>query len=377
MIPVNNPDFLFRRLFNSFLLGSGLLFLSVVFASDIFAAENSTANIPRTSSPQTFEKPTLSQLLAGMGAALNSGNFTMSMVYIHDNQIDTLRFSHLSTSTDRFDKLEHLQGTQRMVISRNGDTYLVMGKEQIHLANDEGSPVSRWRSQLEKLAKNIHHYDISISGLNRIAGRPTFELDFSAIQNDRYSTRLWLDAITNLPLRIDTLDKNNRIIEQILAIDLQYPANLSEVNFLIDKNLNQLTQDIQSSMPDKSSSSWKIGWLPAGYEMSVYHLNKLAEGFQSEQWVYSDGLTSLSVFVENKKATKSKDKHMQHNNRAFIRGDTLIFDTHRDNIRITVVGDIPFKIAEKIAQSVTAKAPAPVANDSLKENLSTKKLSKK
>ncbi len=369
-LALKSPEFFSGRFLLNYVLIPVWVLLGNLPGTGVLAAEHAVKNaaesVTKTSpgiiQPQRFEKPNLSQLLAGMGSALNSGNYTMSMVYIHDNQIDTLRFSHLTTPTDRFDKLEHLQGSQRMVISQNGDTYLVMGKEQIHLARDEGSPVSRWRRQLEKLAKNIHHYAIGISGLNRIAGRPAFELDFSAVNPDRYSTRLWLDAITYLPLRMDTLDKNNRIIEQILAIDLQFPANLSEANFLIDKDLVKVTQAVLPASSNGHSTAWKIGWLPAGYELTVHHQNILANGLPSEQWVYSDGLTSLSVFIEQKSTRKNSGnvhsdqsvKNIPGKQRAFIRGDTLIFDTERSKIRITVVGDIPYKIAEKIAQSVRA-----------------------
>ncbi len=343
----------------SALYAAGLASNKIQAAEDIPIVEKQ--QLPQ----QSFPKPTLSQLLAGMGAALNSGNFTMSLVYIHDGQIDSLRFSHLTTATDRFDKLEHLQGVQRKIISQNGETYLVMGNEKLLLSKEDGTPVDRWRHQLERLAKNIPNYRVSISGLSRIAGRPAFELDFISKTHDRYSTRLWLDAITNLPLRIDALNNKGRIIEQILTINLQYPANLSAANFLIDENLSQLTRNAEIKTTKASHSAWQIGWLPAGYELSVYNVKQLKNDQLSEQWVYSDGLTSLSVFVENNTTTiESQKQHSRIQKSAFTRGDTLIFDMLKNNIRITVVGDIPRGTAEKIADSVRIKTGSNKKNNS-------------
>jgi len=204
-----------------------------------------------------------------------------------------------------------------------------------------------------------------MSGISRIAGRLAFELNFIAINEQRYSTRLWLDSLTYLPLRIDSLNSKGKIIEQMLAIDLQYPANLTDANFLIDDNLTQLVENPVLSDADLNESQWNIGWLPLGYEMTLYQKNHSDKVTDSEQWVYSDGLTSLSIFIETNRNNKNRD--ITHKSKStFIRGDTLIYDLKTDATNFTVIGDVPVKTAEKIATSIKPKIS--------KDNLDAKKL---
>lgn len=334
----------------------------LISGRNAFAANDNHSSDQQQNSPQSFPKPTLSDLLGGMGAALNSGNYAMSLVFIHDGQIDSLRYSHLTTAENRYDKLEHLQGSQRMIISQNGDSFLVMGKEKIHLKKEDGTPVDRWKNQLRRLAKNIKNYRVSISGLSRIAGRLAFELNFIAIDDSRYSTRLWLDSLSYLPLRIDALNNKGKVIEQMLAIDLQYPANLTDASFFIDENLTSLVEPPVVENASNQDSYWKIGWLPSGYELASYHKNKTHKHQQTEQWVFSDGLTSLSVFIESQLDLGANDKSNRSKN-TFIRGDTLIYDLKSGPINFTVIGDIPPKVAEKIATSIQPKSEVKTESD--------------
>ncbi len=348
-------------------LKSCLIVLAALFSLQLNAADNSQQERQEESAEITNispTRPTLSELLLSMGAALNNGNYQLSLVYLHDGQVDSLRLSHLSTENHEYDMLEHLQGPRRMVLSHNNDTWLYTGKQKLHISNDEETPVIRWRRQLERLARNIANYKVVISGVDRIAGRIAYRLNFISKDKNRYSTRLWIDAQYRLPLRLDSINSENKIIEQMLTVNLNYPAKLTTKDFEVNEGFNE-TIDLKMEFSKQQelndyNGKWQVNWLPAGYELSLRKFRK-SESERFEQWMFSDGLSTLSVFLEPGVVTGRNKKS------TFVMGDEVIFDLIIDNRRITVVGNVPLKTAEKIAQSVSYNNPLQVPQPAIEQ----------
>ncbi len=310
-------------------------------------------------------KSTLSPgtMLARMGQALNSGNFRMSMVYIHDGRVDPLRFSHLTQGQHRYDKLENLQGGRRMVISQNEDTYLLLERELLHLEKEDGSPMIRWRRQLQLLVQNQKQYNIRISGPSRVAGRTSFQVLFSPLDNQRFGTRIWLDSVSGLPLSVATIASDGAVVEQMLTVELELLANLTKKDFELpdnaffqDKDLAQIDTEISGNgtseqlnggqkVPINQKSDWNVNWTPAGFKLSS--MKKVENSSESyEHLVFNDGMTTLSIFIENHQEKKPIRP------RSNFRGGTLIYDLSVNNARITIIGSISAVVAEKIARSI-------------------------
>ena len=93
-----------------------------------------------------------------------------------------------------------------------------------------------------------------------------------------------------------------------------------------------------------NKSLWGINWLPSGFELTSVQLT--TRDSHRTHWTYSDGLATLSVFVEQELDKKPVTA------RSYVRGDTLIYDVSLANTRITVLGSISAKAADKIARSV-------------------------
>ena len=343
-----------------------MVFLGSVVSLQLNAAEDlksTTESNPTTeqthSAINSKVRLGVPEMLLGMGAALNSGNYNISYVYIHDGQVDSLRLSHLTTDTEQFDMLEHLQGAKRMVISHNGSTWFYTGNERLLLSKEEESPVTRWRRQLTRLSRNISNYKVVVSGLSRIAGRIAYQVNFIATDDTRNSTRLWIDTQYLLPLKIESLNSAKKVTEQLLAINVNYPAALTVTDF--DPGAGYINKvDLQTQFSTKQSldsydGDWSINWLPVGFELSLRKM-KQSDSNQYEHWIYSDGLSTLSVFLE-------KNEDVSNNKTStFVSGDELIFDIIINDKRVTIVGNIPVPVAQKIAHSVAYKAPV-VANE--------------
>lgn len=129
------------------------------------------------------------------------------------------------------------------------------------------------------------HYRLSVEGRERIAGRPSVRLDVIPLDNMRYGHRLWLDRETALPLKQVLVDIDGHILETFQMTELVPP---------------ELYEDSVAFGPSHAipPDPWQPGWLPAGYEPLPLPVSQSVTNIPLSHRLYSDGLSSFSVFIE-------------------------------------------------------------------------------
>ncbi|HET8790814.1 MAG TPA: MucB/RseB C-terminal domain-containing protein [Modicisalibacter sp.] len=129
------------------------------------------------------------------------------------------------------------------------------------------------------------HYRISFEGHERVAGRPSVRLDVEPLDNMRYGHRLWLDRETALPLKQVLVDIDGQILETFQMTELAQP---------------RLYEDSVAFGPkhDIPPDPWQPGWLPAGYVPLPLPDSHSVTNTPLSHRLYSDGLSSFSVFIE-------------------------------------------------------------------------------
>lgn len=128
------------------------------------------------------------------------------------------------------------------------------------------------------------HYRLSLEGGQRIAGRRSVRIDIEPRDNLRYGHRLWLDRETALPLKQVLIDIDGRILETFQMTELAEP---------------RLYDDTVAFEPwhEIPPDPWVPGWLPAGYMPMPLPISSVTDTPLSHR-LYSDGLSSFSVFIE-------------------------------------------------------------------------------
>ncbi len=97
-------------------------------------------------------------------------------------------------------------------------------------------------------------------------------------------------------------------------------------------------------------SRWRVGELPPGFELT-FSQSQAAEDASApmEQLVYSDGLATISVFIEpNVDGSSAVEGASQI-------AATNAFTTYRDGYLITALGGVPLDTARMVALSVSIR----------------------
>lgn len=153
----------------------------------------------------------------------------------------------------------------------------------------------RWSQDDEASASPAgvaHHieqyYRLSVSGRGggeRIANRSAVLLNIEPLDSMRFGHRLWLDAQTALTLKRELIDERGRVIETFQLTELQ-TSQLHEGGVIFDP---------VRPLPEQA---WRPGWLPGGFTDQPVAIHSEPRDGDNEHHIYSDGLSTLSLFVE-------------------------------------------------------------------------------
>ena len=193
-------------------------------------------------------------------------------------------------------------------------------------------------------------YSARLGTIEMIAGRGAQVIEL--IPNDafRYSYKIWADTEFGLLLKMTLLDNKKQTLEQIEFNQLSM-LNSQDVNWFqpkIDVKKNYVTEDVATV--NHVDTNWIVAELPTGY-IKVDHvlLNLPGKTVPVDQMIFSDGIASVSLFIEP--ITKGMHPKMGH----MLIGSTNICANVIDGYQITVVGEVPEATVMQIAKAVTFK----------------------
>jgi sigma-E factor negative regulatory protein RseB len=188
----------------------------------------------------------------------------------------------------------------------------------------------------------------------RVAAHHTQALIAVPIDNYRYGYRLWLDKDSQLLLQSDLVNEHGEILETFSFSAIEMGLHIPDVLLQPQMSGNALTwnrteQKMRSKMiAQKKSSSWQVTWLPEGFELVVQKNRiKAKNGASVEHKVYSDGLSSISIFIEKIRARHS---HLHGGSKM---GAVNAFGTIINAHFVTVVGGVPARTVEKMGNSIS------------------------
>lgn len=193
-------------------------------------------------------------------------------------------------------------------------------------------------------------YEFVTVGRARISGRTAQQLRIISRDNNRFSYQLWLDEQTGMLLKLNTLDLQGAVIEQIQITGF----TLSDEPHPYFAKVNQanLPPPMAVGQDKNPEHQWQLGYLPKGMTLVREDIRRLpGTGQVVEYKLFSDGLVDVSVYVQKAEQGVGADLALRHELNTFL---SLV----QGQVQITVVGEIPLQTATTIAQSIEVKRGA-------------------
>ncbi|MFL6575700.1 MAG: MucB/RseB C-terminal domain-containing protein [Povalibacter sp.] len=316
--------------------------------------------------PAHASDPEARAWLERMSRALSSQSYDGQFFHLRQSRSESMRIIHRVDSKGRItERLLSLDGSGREIVRNDGEVICYLPDKKIVLVekrNDNTSLVSAlpiYNDALETL------YKIERSGgVVKALGRKTQIIEVTPRDQYRYGYRLWLDQETAMPLKSQLCDNNGKVIEQILfsQLNLRDRIPVDELKASVNADGFHWVRQGDSAMPRVPDAvmGWSVTRLPAGFRLTTWRMQVIAGSpTPVRHLVYSDGLASVSVFIEPR-GTQSAPMH----GLAKV-GAAFAFSRDLDGHQVTAVGEVPAATVEAIAAGVIrendAPEPAPAA----------------
>jgi len=280
-----------------------------------------------------------------MSAALRDVDFQGSFIYQHDGRTDALRIFHQGGSHER-ERLVSLTGGRGEIIRNDGTVTCVQSDASSTLF------ASRADARLLPLVPDVRklgpQYSVATAGIDRVAGYDARIVDISPRDPYRYGYRLWLQKDNQLLLRSAVVDAARRPLEQFMFVALDIGAKPSETDLLPTQNIDGAaspTEEVQVN----TTLLWTVA-APAGFRLMRVQ-RPVGGGAQAEHLLYSDGIASVSVYIE-----PQADSAQVTTESTIVRGVLSIHSRDAGGLRITALGDVPPATVQAMARNVRASA---------------------
>ena len=302
-----------------------LFLLATVLCAEVTAAERS-----------------VSEQLERMVSALRSLSYEGTLVYLHDSHLETIRIVRRIENGKVHEHMESLNGPVRTVTrDQNRVTCNLPDSHPISVRR-QGLGGDLLRSKSIDPEVLSPHYLVHPLGTARVAGRQTDVVGIIPRDRLRYGYRFYLDRDIGLPLKSDLIGGDAEPIEQIMFTSLTlHPSQEQEVTPAAD-----LAEPFEkrTSLPG-DARSWRFDPLPEGFELVMYDSGSEAEDRQVEHFVLSDGLASVSVYIES-----GEQEGLQGGSRI---GAIHAVGGQVAGHQITVVGEVPADTVDAVLASVS------------------------
>jgi sigma-E factor negative regulatory protein RseB len=295
-------------------------------------------------------------LLTKMSEATRALDYHGIFVSIRGNRVGMMRIVHRGGQGGERERLISLMGPAREVIRRNDEVTCIFPRDRAVVVDKRpprlivGATLSR---PVEALAL---HYDFSVLGGDRIAGRPASVMGITPKTDDRYGYRLWVDSASDLLLKSEVVDGSGNVVEQLLFTELKVRPDIPEAWLkpgISGQGYSWYT-GARGAAPVASKVQWALRWLPPGFTVEDDQVYAGADSPEPvKHAVYSDGLASVSVFIE--KPTEAAQRIEGHSSMGALNS----YSAWAGGYQITVLGEVPASTVRRIAAAIAFVPEAP------------------
>lgn len=303
--------------------------------------------------------------LARMHDAAKKRAYIGTFVVSSGGSMSSAKIWSVCEGNQQAERVDMLSGAPRSTFRHNDQvvTFLPDHKVVRHEKRDAAGGFPQFLQAPDSRIADF--YTFRAGGIERVAGLEADVVTLEPKDALRFGYRVWTERKRGLVVKLQTLDLDGKVLEQAAFSELQMDAPLK-----MDK-LVQMMGKVDGYRVEKpalvkttaSAEGWSIKLPVAGFKpISCYKRPNavVANSPQSAvgsaaavdvplQWIFSDGLASVSVFVE------PLDKQRHDKPSSMSLGATQTLTRPLNNHWITVMGEVPMGTLRQFASSIERK----------------------
>jgi sigma-E factor negative regulatory protein RseB len=286
-----------------------------------------------------------------MSDAMRNLNYQGDFVYAYENQLESMRISHYRDASGEKERLISLNGEAREVIRDNQNLTCIWPSSRkvvVDLSRKNSfSPIFI----PEDIARLEKFYDMKLLGKDRVANMDAVVVHIDPKDKYRYGMKFWINEQNGLMMQSNLINENGKVVEKVMFTSLKLFTGDEKpvINTMpkIDENYTLVRYHSgDSSQSFATDNAWQLNRAPGGFwRESVLKREIPGTDHFVHQMVYTDGLASLSIFIERQTGVTHQGGTSMGAVNAFIR----ILNNHS----VTAIGEVPAVTVKEVAESVS------------------------
>ena len=302
----------------------------------------------------------LNSWLLRMHEASTNQSYIGVFVVSAGGNMSSAKIWHMCEGKQQVERVEILTGAPRSIFRHNNQVVTFLPDHKV--ARSEKRESLGLFSELFKSADSriADFYKFRQEGIERVAGVDADIVTLVPKDNLRFGYRVWTERQNGLVVKLQTLDADGSVLEQAAFSELQLDAPVKT-----DKILQMMGRTdgyrVEKPVLVKTSASaegWELKTPVAGFNpMSCYRRPVSATSLTASsvpgegqlQWIFSDGLASVSIFAE----PLDRRRHIRESSLSL--GATQTMTKQLDPYWITLVGEVPLATLKLFASGLERK----------------------
>ncbi len=324
------------------------------------AAQVPSVSGPPAASASVSDAQSLKDWLMRTHQASTNRSYVGTFVVSAGGSMSSAKIWHVCEGRQQVERVDTLTGAPRSIFRHNDRVVTFMPDHKVAR--------SEKRESLGLFPELFQSADIRIAdfyqfrqeGIERVAG---VEADIVALlprDGLRFGYRVWTERTNGLVVKLQTLDTDSKVIEQAAFSELQLgaPVKMDKLIQMMDKVDGYRVEKPVLVKTTASAEGWALKVPVAGFNaMSCYKrpvssvkgVASPATGDGPLQWIFSDGLASVSIFVE----PLDRKRHIRESSLSL--GATQTMTRQLDAYWITLVGEVPLATLRLFASGLERK----------------------
>lgn len=256
-------------------------------------------------SPGVSPARSVTEWLSRMHEASRQRAYTGVLVVNSGSAMSASKIWHVCDGAQQMERVETLTGSPRTTIRRNSEVITFEPETRIATVEKRES-LGVFPDMLRTPANAVaQFYGAREVGHQRVAGHMADMVEIVPRDEWRFGYRIWSEKKTGLIVKLQTLGEQGQVLEQVAFSELQFDAPVSM------ETLARLMKDTRGYEVVKpalrkttpQAEGWRLKEPIPGFTPMSCHTRDVAggplpAGQAPMQWVFSDGLASVSLFVE-------------------------------------------------------------------------------
>jgi sigma-E factor negative regulatory protein RseB len=276
------------------------------------------------------------------------GTFVVSSI---GGGMSSARIWHAYEGDVQVERVQSLSGAPRSVFRRNEQ--VVTFFPEAHLVRMERrESLGIFTNLLKSTDSAIPEYYVARRvGSDRVAGFEADVVQLAPRDNLRFGYRIWSERKSGLVVKLQTVDGEGNVLEQsaFSELALDTPVRADKLTQMMTATQGWRVENVDIGKTTAEGEGWQLRAPPPGFKPISCYKRPVAGQPAPDgamQWVFSDGLAAVSLFIEPFDARR----HVQEG--LFASGATQTLTRRMQDWWLTAVGEVPAATLRGFAQAL-------------------------